>query len=92
MSFIEELLITFAYSKRAQFAFIFGMVSFVGILLIGHHMASTLHFEGMFAQFADAIRPIVEYRYEQVAWGSLVSFWVLAGKIIIKDRKKYLYY
>lgn len=92
MSFIEELLITFAYSKRAQFAIVFGLVSFIGILLVGHHMANELHFEGMFAPFADAIRPIIEYRYEQVAWGSLVSFWMLAGKIIIKDRKKYLYY
>lgn len=45
MGFFEELLITFTYSKRAQFAFVFGMVSFIGILLIGHHMASTLHFE-----------------------------------------------
>lgn len=91
MNVIEELLITFAYSRRAQFAFFFGMVSFIGILLIGHHMANTLYFEGMFAPMADAIRPIIEYRYEQVAWGTLVSFWVLAGKILIKDRKKYLY-
>lgn len=92
MNFIEELLITFAYSRRAQFAIAFGMVSFVGILLIGHHMASTLHFEGMLSPLSDALRPIIEYRYEQVAWGALVSFWVLAGKILIKDRKKYLYY
>lgn len=92
MNFIEELLITFAYSKRAQFAFFFGMVSFIGILLLGHHMADKLHFEGIFAPFADAIRPTIIYRYEQAAWGALVSFWVLAGRILIKDRKKYLHY
>lgn len=92
MSFIEDLLITFAYSKRAQFAFVFGLISFVGILLLGQHMADKLHFEGIFAPFADIIRPILIYRYEQAAWGTLVSFWVVTGKILIKDRKKYLHY
>ncbi len=92
MSFIEELLITFMYSRRAQFAIFFGLVAFIGILLIGQHMTNTLHFEGMFAPFADAIRPIMEFRYKQAAWGALVGFWVLAGKILIRDRKKYLYF
>lgn len=91
MSFMEEWLITFAYSKRAQFAILFGFVSFIGILLLGNHMANKLHFEGMFATLAEAIRPIIVYRYEQAAWGTLVSFWILAGKILIKDRKKYFY-
>lgn len=91
MSIFEELLITLMYSKRAQFALVLGPVFFILILLIGHHMANSLHFEGPFAPLAEMVRPIIEFRYEHAAWGSLIGFWVLAGKILIKDRKKYLY-
>lgn len=91
MGIFEELLITLLYSRRAQFALVLGPVFFILILLIGHHMANSLHFEGLFAPMAEAIRPIIEFRYEHAAWGGLIGFWTLAAKILIKDRRKYLF-
>jgi hypothetical protein len=91
MGIFEELLITFMYSKRAQFAFVMGPIFFILILLIGHHMANSLHFEGVYAPISNALRPYVEFRYEHIAWANLIGFWVLAGKMLIKDRRKYLF-
>lgn len=91
MSIIEDLIITLMLSKRAQLAILLGLVMFLLILLIGHHVANSLHFEGHLSLIAEIIRPVVQFRYEHAAWGVLITFWVLAGKIIIKDRKKYLY-
>ena len=40
------------------------------------------------APIANAIRPIIEMRYEQAAWGALISFFGLAIKAYLKDRKR----
>lgn len=85
---LEELLIAFAYSTRAKFAFVIGIVFFVGILAVGNHMTSNLEFNGILAPLADAIKPYIWFRYEYAAWAALISFWVQAGKIIIKERQK----
>ena len=90
MGIFEELLITFMYSKRAQFAFVMGPIFFILILLIGHHIASSLHFVGLYAPIAEALRPYIEFRYEHLAWANLIGFWILSGKMLIKERAKYL--
>ncbi|MDX1916244.1 MAG: hypothetical protein SFU55_11730 [Methylophilus sp.] len=88
MDLLEELLITLMYSRRALLAIVFGVLFFFGILMLGHHLANNLRFNGPFAPLADAIRPIILIRYEHVAWGALISFWMLAGKILLKERKR----
>lgn len=90
MAFLEELLLTFAYSKKAQLAFILGPVFFILILLIGNHMADSIHFGGLFAPLADIIRSAIQLRYEHAALGALITFWVIAGKTLIRDRERYL--
>lgn len=88
MNFIEELVITLMSSSRAIVAIIFGVVFFIVIQLIGNHMANNLHFNGLFAVLDEALKPMILYRYEQVAWGALLSFWMLAAKIVIMERKR----
>lgn len=91
MTYLEELLITFLYSKRAQLAVILGPVFFAGIMLIGHYLTRNLMLDGVMAPLSETFRTIYMIRYEHAAWGVLLTFWVLAGKTLIKDRKKYLY-
>ncbi len=90
MTWAEELMIVLAYSTRTQLAILFGIVFFIGILLLGHHFTSTLAFQGVLAPLADAIRPIIEHRYEKAAWGSSLSFLLLAFQCYRKDRKRLL--
>ncbi|MDD4926693.1 MAG: hypothetical protein PHF58_09355 [Methylotenera sp.] len=92
MSFVEEFFLVLAYSVRTQLAIIFGVVFFVGILLLGHHFAETLHFGGYLAPLADAIRPYIEMRYEYAAWGALYTFFGVAIRVYLKDRKRFLQY
>lgn len=91
MIFIEELLITFSYSKRAQLAAILGPIFFVAIMLLGHHLTSNLVFEGVMAPMTEIFRSAFMMRYEYLAWFALITFWVIAAKALIRDRKKYLY-
>lgn len=91
LAFLEELLITLMYSKKAQFTLVLGPIFFIGIMLIGHHMVSNLVFQGVMAPMTERLRSVVASRYEHAAWGALTTFWILAGKTLIKDRKKYLY-
>lgn len=86
MTWAEEFLFVLAYSTRMQFAILFGIVFFLGTLLLGHHFTSNLVFQGMLAPLADAIRPIILHRYESVAWGNLFAFLLLAFKCYRKDR------
>jgi hypothetical protein len=92
MPFLEELLFVLAYSVRTQLAIIFGVAFFVGILLLGHHFAETLHFEGYLAPLADLIRSYIEMRYEYAAWAALFTFFGVAIKVYLKDRKHFLQY
>jgi hypothetical protein len=88
MVWVEEFLAVLAYSTRTQLSIFFGIVFFFGTLLLGNHFASTLTFQGMLAPLADALRPIIEHRYEKLAWGSLFAFLLLAVKCYKKDRKR----
>jgi hypothetical protein len=90
MSIIEELLVALMYSRKAQFALWMGPISFFAILMIGHQLVGNIEFRGHFAPLSEAIKPFLLLRYEYLAWGSLISFWLLAGKTLVKDRNKYL--
>lgn len=92
MSFLEEFVLVLAYSVRTQLAIILGLVFFVGTLLLGQHFAETLHFEGYLAPLADVIRPYIAMRYEYAAWGALFTFFGVAIKVYLKDRKRFLQY
>ena len=92
MGFLDEFVFVMSYSVKTCMALILGVVFFFGILMLGHHYAETLHFSGLMAPLADAVRPIVEMRYEQTAWGALISFWGLAIKAYLKDRKRLFEY
>lgn len=91
MNIFEELLISLMYSRKAQFALWMGPISFFAILMIGHHLVGNLEFHGPLAPISEAIKPLLLFRYEHIAWGSLISFWLMAGKTLVKDRNKYLH-
>jgi hypothetical protein len=88
MTWVEEFLFVLIYSTRTQVAILFGIAFFFGTLFLGYHLASNIIFQGVLAPLADAIRPIIEHRYEKVAWGSLLSFLLLSFQCYRKDRKR----
>lgn len=88
MKCAEEFLFVLSYSTRTQLAILFGIVFFFGTLLLGHRSTSNIVFQGMLAPLEDAIRPIIEHRYEKAAWVSLLSFLFLAFQCYRKDRKR----
>jgi hypothetical protein len=89
-AFLEEFIVVLSYSTKTQLSIFFGVAFFFGTLALGHHVASTLIAQGMFAPLMDALRPIIVHRYEKLAWGSLFGFMLLAVKCYKKDRKRFL--
>lgn len=85
---IAEVLCVIALSKRTQWAIILGVVSFVGINLLGNFMVSDLEFTGPLKGYQDLVVGKVLRRYDRVAWVSLISFWVLAFKFYRRDKKR----
>lgn len=84
-----EMLYLLAISKRTQWAIIFGGVFFIAVLLLGKHMVSTLHFSGPIAGLEGVIAARLLKHYDKVALIGLLSFWGLAVKCYLRDRKRF---
>lgn len=90
MSWLEELIIVLAYSKRTQLAIWLGFISFVVILIAGEYFVGRLSLQGPLAPLTSAIREALMDRYDKAAWASLGGSLLLAIKSYRKDRKKIL--
>jgi len=80
-----EILYVIAMSKRTQFAFIMGVVFFVGVNLLGEYMATQVEFNGLLKGLEDKLFR----RYDRIALGALIAFWILAFRFYHKDKHKY---
>lgn len=89
-SIIEEFLIVLAHSRRTQASLFFGLAFFILFQLVGAFMVNGVHLNGPFAPLTDTIREALLGRYEQAAWGALGSFFILAIRCYLKDRKRLL--
>jgi len=86
---LAEILYVIALSKRTQWAFLLGMVFFIGINLMGDYYVSRLHFSGSMAGLEQAVIPKLLKRYDKAAWFALISFWVLAFKCYQRDKRRF---
>lgn len=84
-----EILTVIAFSKRTQWAIIFGCLFFVGINILGSYMFSDFELHGPAAGFTDVIKQKLAKRYDKAAWVALFSFWALAFKFYRKDRNRF---
>lgn len=80
-----EIIYVIAMSKRTQFAFVMGILFFVGINLLGEYMATKIEFNGLLKSLEHKLLR----RYDRVALGALIAFWLLALKFYNKDKHKY---
>lgn len=90
MTWFYEFLLVLTHSKRTQWAIIFGLVFFCGILIWGNHQANNFEMHGQLSILTDAMREIIIKHYNKAAWGSLAAFWGLAFKLYKKDKKRLL--
>ncbi len=66
------------------------MVGFIAINILGNYQLSNFELSGNMKAFEDAIVNKILRRYDKVALGCLVSFWVLAIKFYRKVQKAVL--
>lgn len=84
MNFLYAL----SLSKRAQIALVLGVVFHILIILVGKYYVAEIEFQEVMKPLKDSIVRKLLHRYDKAAWFTLVSFWVLAFKCYLKDRKR----
>lgn len=84
-----EILYVLAISKRTQWAIILGIVFFIIVSLLGKHMVSTLQFSGPIAGLEGVIGSKLLKHYDKAALFGLLSFWAVAVKCYLRDRKRF---
>lgn len=89
-SWLVEILVVLAHSKRTQLAIWLGLISFIVISVIGNYLVSHLEFQGFLAPFTNVIQESFFARYDKAAWSSLGAFLLLALKFYRKDRRRLL--
>jgi hypothetical protein len=87
---LAEILVVLAYSSRAQFAIVLGMVSFAGLMVAGDYFVGRIELHGALAPLTDVVREKLFHRYDKAAWASLAACLLLAVKLYRKDRKRLL--
>jgi len=86
--YFSEILYVISISKKTQWAIILGVVFFIGITLLGSHLTSSLQFNGPLKGLEEAVAGKLLRRYDKVALFALISFWMLALKCYLRDRKR----
>lgn len=86
---LEEFLYILSISKKTQWAIVFGVIFFVGIHLLGNYMLSNFELKGQVSGIQDVIVQQFAKKYDKVALGALISFWMLAYKSYLRDKKRF---
>ena len=89
-NWMVEFLYVVLMSKRCVFAFLLGIILFFLINAYGYYVMENFQLQGVFKGLEDVIREKFLRRYNKLALGTLVGWWILAIKFYIKDRKRFL--
>lgn len=84
-----EFLFVLASSPRTVWAIMLGPVFCAATLILGKYMASNIELVGNYNILEGVVSEIIIKRYDKVALGVLLSFWVLAFKFYKKDKKRF---
>lgn len=84
-----EVITVLTYSRRTWWAFFVGILGYFLIQIWGDHSLNSFELTGPMSVLSDAIRGIIDQRYDKAALGCLFSFWALAIKCFMKDRKRF---
>ena len=88
-NWLNEFLYVLALSKKTQWALILGVVSFIGINLLGQYMLGNFELHGPAKGLQDVIIEKMAKKYDKAALVALISFWILAFKFYQKDKKRF---
>ena len=83
-----EFLVVLSHSKRTQWAIFLGVFGFVAINLWGDYQLSNFELSGNMDSIGAVIKEKFLRRYDKVALGCLISFFLLAIKLYRKDKKR----
>lgn len=87
---LEEVWVVLCHSRKTQLAIAFGVLFFVGIMVLGRALVGGLELHGPLAALTDVVRDKLMHRYDKAAWAALGSFALLAVKTYRKDRRRLL--
>ena len=88
MDCISELLLVLFYSKKTQYAILIGIFGYLAINLVGDYMLRDFHLTGLLAPLNDLVKDKLIGKYDKAALCCLCSFWMLAIKLYIKDKRR----
>ena len=89
-NWLAEFLYVLALSRRTQWALIMGVVFFIAVSIFGNYLVSNIELHGHFKVLENVISEKMLRRYDKLALIMLVSFWSLAIRCYLKDRKRFL--
>lgn len=87
---LVDFLYILSMSKTTQWALSFGIIFFFGIHIWGDYALTNFEFRGQIQGIQDVVVQHLEKKYDKVALGALISFWVLAYKCYRKDKMRFL--
>ncbi len=83
-----EFLVVLSHSKRTQLAVCLGVFGFAAIHLWGNYQLSNFELSGHMSSIGEVVKENLLRRYDKVALGCLISFFLLAIKLYRKDKKR----
>lgn len=87
-NWIDEFLLITTQSKKIVVVAVLGGVFFIGIHLIGHFSLIDFQLHGPLTGIKEVLKEILFERYSATAFFALISFWSLAIKLYLKERKR----
>jgi hypothetical protein len=87
-NFLIEFFYVLALSKKTQWALILGVVLHFAITLLGEYMVANFELQGSMKALEEVFANKFLRKYDKIALFTLASFWVLAIKFYIKDKKR----
>ncbi|KVX00454.1 hypothetical protein [Shewanella frigidimarina] len=88
-NFLIEFFYVLALSKKIQWALILGVVLHLAITLLGGHMVANFELQGSMKALEEVFANKLLRKYDKIALFTFASFWVLAIKFYIKDKKRF---
>jgi energy-coupling factor transporter transmembrane protein EcfT len=89
---LEEFLVVFSNSWRAQLLLALGILMFFALQIGGAWYIHSIDLGSLSDPFADVIREKLLHRYDKAAWVILFSCVAGAVRAYLKDRKRLLRY
>ena len=90
-NWVDEFLLIITQSKGIVIAVILGVIFFVVVNVIGYFQLVGFELHGSLKGAEKVIKQLLLDRYKAASFIGLASFWSLAIKLYLKERKRLFY-